>query len=183
MMKRSWRLISFGIVGFVFHLGTAEAGLILRSFIDQTRRLELNLGWDPETADTITPNFLNWNVTVRMEPTAVEWIAVATVQHRVSPHAGESLPPFITLTAAVDRIITPREGGDVDSVLHPGIGHMDSYRLFFRHAVLPRNNLILLSGTHPPSAGEVPEPSPILLFISGLAALSLVKRMKPTERR
>jgi len=155
----------------------AEAGLIPQGVLDQPNHLLLTFGWNPETPDALTPALQFWNVTVRVEVNPALISVNATVQHAINPHANETIPNITSLGVSV-----PVGGVQQDTstimVNHPGpLNHQDTYTIFFRHAALPANNFIELSGTHPPP--DVPEPSTQILV--GCCLAGLIARKFPRD--
>lgn len=175
------RLFVFAaLVSWVVGRPLATAGLITNpGVIDTPTDLAISWAWNPETADALTPNLLNWNVTLRIDDAAPNWSVSLSVQHRVNPHAGESLPaPFVFsgLFPQAQRPVFCDVGTFFNTcfqdVEHPGEGHIDRYRFQFDRRLLVADNRIAITGAH------IPEPSTFWLVFPGTMGWALYRIMK-----
>jgi hypothetical protein len=153
-----------------------HAGLVSTVNTDTTSNLDVGWTWDPETPGIDTPSLLNWFVFVSAteDAAADQWLMRLELQHKAIPHATESVPP-ITLK---DYSFSIASGfgiviNDTFDVVHPSLGHVDSYSIVLNRSPTPSSTTLSLQGVH-----QIPEPSSILLMGMSGGLIGFIRRLR-----
>ena len=142
---------------------------------DITTDLDVEWSWDPETQSNDTPILLNWYAFISAVTNAGgDWNVRLELQHKANPHAGES-SPTVTLknysfsVASGFGVVV----NDAFDVIHPSLGHIDSYTITLDRSPTPSATTWSLQGTH-----QIPEPSSIVLIGMAGGAICFIRRLR-----
>ena len=173
-MKTTKAILIGSLCVLLPHAG--HAGLVSTVNIDSPSTLDVGWTWNPETAGSDTPSLSNWDVFVFAvtDAAADVWLMRLQLQHKANPHAGESSPPItlkdysFSFTSGFGIVIN-----DTFDVVHPSLGHVDSYSIVLNRSLTPASTTLSLQGTH-----QIPEPGSIVLMGMSVGLIGFIRRLR-----